>query len=233
MLQDAKSWLGKCFSMKDLGEAAYILGIKIYRDRSKRLISLGQSVYIDKTLKKFKIENSKRENIIIQEKPHLRKTQGASTPKEVRRMQKVPYALAVGSIMYVAGCTRPYIAFAQNLTSRFQQNPGECYWITIKNILKYIRNTKDMFLVYGGDLESNEKPMEIYCDNSGAIIIANELGIHKGAKHYQRKVHYIREVIELGDVNLLKVHTDYNLADSFTKSMPCTKHVEHVRGIGL
>ncbi|GKF47470.1 retrotransposon protein, putative, ty1-copia subclass [Tanacetum coccineum] len=61
MLQDVKSWLGKCFSMKDLGEATYILGIKIYRDRSKRLIGISQSAYIDKILKRIKIENSKME----------------------------------------------------------------------------------------------------------------------------------------------------------------------------
>ncbi|GJT56367.1 retrotransposon protein, putative, ty1-copia subclass [Tanacetum coccineum] len=53
MLQDVKSYLGKCFAMKDLGEAAYILGIKIYRDRSRRLIGLCQSAYIDKILKRF------------------------------------------------------------------------------------------------------------------------------------------------------------------------------------
>ncbi|GKB45343.1 retrotransposon protein, putative, ty1-copia subclass [Tanacetum coccineum] len=52
-LKEVKDYLGKCFSMKDLGEAAYILGIKIYRDRSLRLIGLNQSAYIDKILKKF------------------------------------------------------------------------------------------------------------------------------------------------------------------------------------
>ena len=52
-LQSVKSWLGKCFSMKDLGEAAYILGIKIYRDRSQRLLDLSESGYIDKVLKRF------------------------------------------------------------------------------------------------------------------------------------------------------------------------------------
>ncbi|GKF04269.1 retrotransposon protein, putative, ty1-copia subclass [Tanacetum coccineum] len=51
MLQDVKSYLGRCFAMKDLGEAAYILGIKIYRDRSKQLIRLCQSTYIEKILK--------------------------------------------------------------------------------------------------------------------------------------------------------------------------------------
>ncbi|GKC66568.1 retrotransposon protein, putative, ty1-copia subclass, partial [Tanacetum coccineum] len=60
MLQDVKSYLGKCFAVKDLGEAAYVLGIKIYRDRSRRLISLCQSAYIEKILKIFNMENFKR-----------------------------------------------------------------------------------------------------------------------------------------------------------------------------
>nr|GEU83053.1 retrotransposon protein, putative, Ty1-copia subclass [Tanacetum cinerariifolium] len=62
MLQEVKSWLYKCFSMKDLGEATYILGIKIIHDKSKRLIILSQSAYLEKTLKKFRMENSKKGN---------------------------------------------------------------------------------------------------------------------------------------------------------------------------
>ncbi|GKD80413.1 retrotransposon protein, putative, ty1-copia subclass, partial [Tanacetum coccineum] len=60
MLQEVKSWLCKCFSIKDLGEAAYILGIKIIHDRSKRLIALSQSAFLEKTRKKFRMENSKK-----------------------------------------------------------------------------------------------------------------------------------------------------------------------------
>ncbi|GJS73096.1 retrotransposon protein, putative, ty1-copia subclass [Tanacetum coccineum] len=99
MLQDVKSYLGRCFAMKDLGEAAYILGIKIYRDRSRRLIGLCQSAYIEKILKRFHMENSKRGSIPMQEKLRLSKSQGASTPAELKRMQNVPYASAVGSII--------------------------------------------------------------------------------------------------------------------------------------
>ncbi|GKA84653.1 retrotransposon protein, putative, ty1-copia subclass [Tanacetum coccineum] len=51
-LQSVKDYLGKCFAMKDLGEATFILGIKIYRDMSKRLIGLGQNAYMDKILKR-------------------------------------------------------------------------------------------------------------------------------------------------------------------------------------
>nr|GEX11530.1 retrotransposon protein, putative, Ty1-copia subclass [Tanacetum cinerariifolium] len=124
MLQDVKSYLGRSFAMKDLGEAAYILEIKIYRDRSKRLIGLCQKAYIEKILKRFYMENSKRGTIPMQEKLKLSKSQGASTPAEKYRMQNIPYASAVGSIMYAVRCTRPDIAFAQNMTSRFQKNPG-------------------------------------------------------------------------------------------------------------
>ncbi|GJW62718.1 retrotransposon protein, putative, ty1-copia subclass [Tanacetum coccineum] len=235
MLQDVKSYLGRCFAMKDLGEAAYILGIKIYRDRSRRLIGLCQSAYIEKILKRYFMENSKRGTIPMQEKLKLSKSQGASTPAKKQRMQNVPYASAVGSIMYAVRCTRPDVAFAQNITSRFQQNPGELHWTTVKNILKYLRNTKDMFLVYGGDMKRElrvscytdvgyltdaddlksqtgyswyitaydaskeavwvrkfisglgvvptiEEPINMYCDNTRAITIANEFGTTKGAR---------------------------------------------------
>nr|GEX71192.1 hypothetical protein [Tanacetum cinerariifolium] len=82
----------------------------------------------------------------MQKKLKLSKSQGASTPAEKHCMQNIPYASAVGSIMYAVRCTRPDVAFAQNMTSRFQHNPGEEHWTSVKNILKYLCNTKDMFL---------------------------------------------------------------------------------------
>nr|GFA23139.1 putative retrotransposon protein [Tanacetum cinerariifolium] len=169
-----------------------------------------------------------------------------------------------------------------NVTSRFQQNPCDLHWTTIKNILKYLKNTKGMFLVYGGDLKRElrfscytdagyltdaddlksqtgymfvlnggaanwksakqsifatssveaeyiaafdaskeavcvrkfiyglgvvptiEEPISMYCDNTRAIDIANESGITKGARHFRAKVHYLREVIEYGDIKLEK-----------------------------
>ncbi|GJS90266.1 retrotransposon protein, putative, ty1-copia subclass [Tanacetum coccineum] len=306
--RDVKSYLGRCFAMKDLGEAAYILGIKIYRDRSRWLVRLCQSTYIKKILKQYHMENSKRGSIPMQEKLRLSKSQGVSTPAELKRMQNVSYASVVGSIMYVVICTRPDVAFAQNITSRFQQNSGDLYWTTVNNILKYLRNTKDMFLVYGGDIKRElrvscytdagylrmlmtsslyvfvlnggavdwksakqsifatssaeakyiaaydaskeavwvrkfisglgvvptiEEPINMYCDNTGAIAIAKESGITKGARHFRAKVHYLREVIEFGDIKLEKVHTDKNLADLFTKALAFPKHSEHTRNIGM
>ncbi|GJY27458.1 putative RNA-directed DNA polymerase [Tanacetum coccineum] len=145
-LQSVKSYLGKCFAMKDLGEAAFILEIKIYQDRSKRLIRLSQSAYMDKILKRFRMDTSKRGYIPMQERLDLNKTQGASTPKEVKRMQNFPYASAVGSIMYAT---------------------------VVKTILKYLRNTEDMFLVYGGNLKA-ELRVDCYC-NAGFEIDRDDI----------------------------------------------------------
>ncbi|WJX96077.1 hypothetical protein P8452_77325 [Trifolium repens] len=152
-LQQVKTWLGNCFSMKDLGEAAYILGIRIYRDRSQRLLGLSQSTYIDKVLKRFNMHDSKKGFIPMQHGICLSKTQCPSSKEERERMNEIPYASAIGSIMYAMLCTRPDVSYALSATSRYQSDPGESHWIAVKNILKYLRRTKETFLVYGGEEE--------------------------------------------------------------------------------
>ena len=50
-------------------------------------------------------------------------------------------------------CTRPDVSYALSVTSRYQSDPGKDHWTAVRTILKYLRRTKDMFLVYGGDKE--------------------------------------------------------------------------------
>ncbi|CAH1444119.1 unnamed protein product [Lactuca virosa] len=162
-LQEDKSWLGKCFAMKDIGEASYILGIRIVRDRSKRLIGLSQNTYLDKVLKRFSMDNSKKGELLIQSNAKLSKTQSPSTEVEIAEMSRVPYASAVGSIMYAMTCTCPDVAFALSMVSRYQGNPGKAHWTAVKNILKYLRRTKEWFLVLGG---SDDLKVQGYSDSS-------------------------------------------------------------------
>ena len=68
-------------------------------------------------------------------------------------MKVIPYASAICSIMYAMLCTRPNVCLAISLAGRYQSNPGVDHWTTVKNILKYLKRTKDMFLVYGGEKE--------------------------------------------------------------------------------
>ena len=68
-------------------------------------------------------------------------------------MSKVPYNSAIGSIMYAMISIRPDVSYALSTMSRYQSDPGESHWTAVKNILKYFRRTKDVFLVYGGEEE--------------------------------------------------------------------------------
>ncbi|KAJ9558789.1 hypothetical protein OSB04_013403 [Centaurea solstitialis] len=309
-LQSVKEWLSKCFQMKDLGEAAYILGIKIYRNRSKRLIGLSQSTYIDKVLKRFRMDESKKGFIPMQHGIVLSKTHCPVSSKDQDRMKSVPYASAIGSIMYAMLCTRPDVAYSVSVTSRYQQNPGEPHWVAVKNILKYLRRTKEMFLVFGGtedeisvtgysdasfqtdrddfrsqsgyvftlnggaiswksskqdtiadstteaeyiaacdaakeavwlrnflsDLRvvaSISRPIDIFCDNSGAVAQAKEPREHHKSRHVLRKYHLIREIIGRGDVRICKIPTEDNVADPLTKPLARAKHEAHANSIGM
>ncbi|MCE8502524.1 DDE-type integrase/transposase/recombinase, partial [Latilactobacillus sakei] len=151
MMTSVKQWLSQRFSMKDLGEASYILGIKLYRDRAKRMLGLSQSAYVDKILHRFGMQDSKRGLLPLSHGVSLSKDQSPKTSQESERMKNIPYASAVGSLMYAMICTRPDIAKAVSVVSRFQSNPGEEHWTAVKRIFKYLRRTKHYCLVYGGN----------------------------------------------------------------------------------
>ena len=99
----------ECFSKEDLDKAAYKLGIKIYRDRSRRLIGLSQSTYLDKILKKFNMDQSKKGFLPVLQGMKLSKTQSQTTTEDRKRMKVIPYALAIGSIKYAMLCTRSIV----------------------------------------------------------------------------------------------------------------------------
>src|SRR5436853_53335 len=224
-------------------------------------------------------------------------------------MSKIPYASAIGSIMYAMLCTRPDVSYALSITSRYQSDPGESHWTAVKNILKYLRRTKYLFLVYGGEevlvvkgytnasfqtdkddsrsqsgyvfclnggavswKSSNQEtvadstaeaeyiaasdaakegvwikkfitelgvvpsiadPADVYCDNNGAIAQAKEPGSHQRSKHILRRFHFIREIIDRGDVKICRVPTDDNIADPLTKPFAQRKHEVHTRSSGI
>ena len=73
------------------------------------------------------------------------------TTEEKEYIKTVPFASAVGSLMYVMLCTRPDIFYSVGIVSRYQSNPGREHWTTVKHILKYLRRMRDYMLIYHGD----------------------------------------------------------------------------------
>ncbi|GKD37106.1 retrovirus-related pol polyprotein from transposon TNT 1-94 [Tanacetum coccineum] len=248
-------------------------------------------------------------NGYLSEEVYMEQPEGFANPKYPKRVCKLKrfiYGLKQASsrsnvtflILYVddiliMGNNIPMLQDVKSDLGRCfaMKDLGDLHWTTVKNILKYLRNTKDMFLVYGGDIK-RELRVSCYTDagyltdaddlksqtgyvfvlNGGAVdwksakqsifatssaeaeyiaaydaskeavwvrkfisrlVSSNESGITKGARHFRAKVHYLREVIEFGDVKLEKVHTDDNLADPFTKALAFLKHSEHTKNIGM
>jgi len=182
-------------------------------------------------------------------------------------MSTITFASTIGSVMYAMICARPDVSYALSICSKYQSNPGMIHWAAVKNILKYLKRTKDLFLVYGGDEElvvkgytdaslmtdlddfksqsgyvftlnggavswksskqntvadstteaeyiaasealkegywikkfitelgvvpCAEDPMELYCDNCGAVAQAREPRSHQKSRHIEHRYHKI------------------------------------------
>ena len=117
--------------MKYLGEAAYILGIKIYRDRSRRLIGLSQSTYLDKILNKFNMDQSKKGFLHVLQGVKLSSAQCPTTAEDREKMSVIPYASAIGSIMYAMLCTAPDVCLATYLARGYKGNLGVDHQIAV------------------------------------------------------------------------------------------------------
>ncbi|GAA0147478.1 hypothetical protein LIER_07166 [Lithospermum erythrorhizon] len=89
------------------------------------------------------------------------------------------------------------------------------------------------FVAELGVVPSIEGPVELLCDNTGAIAQAKEPRAHHKSKHVPRKYHLIRDMLNRGDIKVCKVATEANLADPFTKPLSQAKHDEHAANIGL
>nr|GEU73717.1 retrovirus-related Pol polyprotein from transposon TNT 1-94 [Tanacetum cinerariifolium] len=148
-IRSTKSLLEKKFYMKELEETKKILGMKVVKDRSRKILRVSQSGYVFKILNYFRIDNGKSIKMPLGGHFKLSLKDCPVRDYDVERMSKVPYANAVGSLMYLMVCTRPDIAYAVSVVSRYLANPGKNHWEIVKWILKYLWGTANVGLVYG------------------------------------------------------------------------------------
>ena len=115
-----KDWLSLNFEMKDMGEAEYILGVKIKRDRSKRMLSMSQKTYIVKIVERFNMRDCKPMDTPVVKGHHLSTNMCPKEESEVQRMKRVSYLSVIESLMYTVLCARLDICFVIGFVSRFQ-----------------------------------------------------------------------------------------------------------------
>ncbi|GJX48058.1 hypothetical protein Tco_0273248 [Tanacetum coccineum] len=176
------------------------------------------------------MENSKRRTIPMQEKLKLSKSQGASTLAEIQRMQKIPYASAVGSIMSADVRYKvPDVAFASRTWDQAPISTEPELRVSCYIDARYLMDadtlrsqTGYVFVLNGGAVDWKITKQSIFATSSTyaeyiaafdaskeaawirkfiyGLAIAKDHGITKGARHFGAKVHYLRETIEMGDV---------------------------------
>lgn len=155
-----KAFLASKFKMTDIGPCNYYLGISIQRDRMKRRISLNQRAYLEKILREFGMSDCKPVNTPVLPTGLEPAPTDYKAPEDTRHQ----YARMVGSLMYAMLGTRPDITYAVSLCSRFMANPTIAHFTAAKRVLRYLKGTLDLNLVYEGALE----PLFGYTDSDWA-----------------------------------------------------------------
>ncbi|KAL6318326.1 hypothetical protein AAG906_039418 [Vitis piasezkii] len=148
LLRETKEHLSKNFQMVDMGEANYVIGIEIFRNRSRGVLGLSQKGYIDRVLERFNMQSCSSGVAPILKGDKLSKKQCLRNNMEMEQMKKIPYASAVGSLMYAQTCTRPDISFDVGMLERYQSDPGLKHWKATKKVMRYLQGTKDYMLTY-------------------------------------------------------------------------------------
>ena len=136
--------------MKDMGEASYVLGVKIFKDFSKLLLSLSQETYIKKMLKRYHMHDCKPMDTLIKKNMSLSLDMCPKKLSENEQMSKVPYSNVVGCLMYAMMCTCLDISHVIGVVRRFQSNLGSNHWMIVKRILRYLKGTPYYVLYYPG-----------------------------------------------------------------------------------
>jgi hypothetical protein len=157
-----KSELSSRFDMKDLGEAQSILGLQIHRDRSQRHLSLSQSQSIKAVLERFGMQECSPAATPMSAGQKLLQSDCPTDLVEQDEMRRVPYSQAVGAVMYIMLGTRPDISHAVTALSQFMKNPGRPHWIAMKRLLRYLKGTQHIHLVYQASSYDPHRPAELY-----------------------------------------------------------------------
>lgn len=159
-----KSKMKSTFEMVDLGQINDILGINVQRDGATGKIRLSQKKYIEDLLQKFNMEGAKSVSTPIESNLKMTKEMCPSTDEERNEMKNRPYRELIGGLIYLSNATRPDIAFAANVLSRFCSDPGRDHWLIAKRVLRYLKATSDYGITYVSDAES----LKAYTDSDWA-----------------------------------------------------------------
>ena len=145
-MSEVKNALASRFDVKDMGELHYFLGVKIVQDMDAGNVWIGQPAYAESILQKFGMESAKPVGTPVDNGTKLVKT-----TEESERVEQTLYQSAVGSLLYLSMGTRPDITYAVSNVARFCAYPSKQHLTAVKRILRYLKGSTDLGLLYSVD----------------------------------------------------------------------------------
>ncbi|KAL0292530.1 UNVERIFIED_CONTAM: hypothetical protein Sradi_6985500 [Sesamum radiatum] len=215
-----------------MGEASYILGIKIYRDRSRKMLGLTQSSYIEKVLKRFKMENSKRGFLPMRHGIKLSKKQSPKTYEELKRMLDISYTSVVKHSIccpsddddaksqsgFVFKLNGGVVAWKSSKQATTSDSTTEAEYITTSEVV-WMKN----YIQELGVVPSIAEPVVIFCDNNSDNA-SKGIEISYRSKHILRRYHLLREMVNRGDVRIDRVSSEKTQQIHLPKPMSQIAH---------
>jgi len=134
--------------MKDMGLLKYCLGIEFEQNLEKHEIKMHQQCYANEVIKRFRMENSNTVSTPLAANGKLSKDMTSSDQEGSPEIKDLPYQSLIGSLMYLAVCTRPYISRVVSLLSQFNSNFTQQHWTAAKRVLRYLKPSEKSGLTF-------------------------------------------------------------------------------------
>ncbi|GJR50565.1 putative ribonuclease H-like domain-containing protein [Tanacetum coccineum] len=237
----------KRFQMSSIEELAFFLGLQL--EQRNDGIFLSQDKYVYEILKKFGFSSVKTASTPIEtHKPLLKDAEGSDVDVHL-------YRSIIGSLMYLTS-SRPDVMFAMCACLRFQDSPldliaysdsdyasasldrkyttGGCQFLGCRLISW---QCKKQTIMANSTTEAEyillPTVTKIHVDNESAICVVKNPVYHSKTKHIEIRHHFIRDSYEKKLIEMVKIHTDYNVADLLTKAFDVTRFQFLIASIGL
>ena len=142
-LNEVKKSLSERFDIKDMGMLHYFLGVKVIQNDDMNEVWIGQPAYSRNLLQKFGMESAKPVKTPVDTSTKLVKATGGEDS-----IDQQLYQSAVGSLLYLSVGTRPDMAYAVSNVAKFSSHPTNKHWVAVKRIMRYLKGTSDLGLLY-------------------------------------------------------------------------------------
>jgi hypothetical protein len=170
-INDESEWLNykdlfnNKYSMKDIGDSTWILGMQIIRDRVKKELYVDQELYVNKIIQRFRMQDSNSIDIPEDNSGVLNTYNDSIRNRRTSQEENIvkQYGSLVGSLLYAAISTRIDIAHAVHQLSKHMQSPSTAHWNAGKRVLKYLKGSSKYRLKFNG-IKDNTMVIEAFSD---------------------------------------------------------------------